>query len=351
SADGLPFDCPTCGGTPLGVKTCTSPPGAFCSAGSLEGQPCTDVLLHTDCPPGPPAARCLPPAHSTLNNLIFGPSFLTLPLTGELEISCGAVNPVTGAADCECRIVALDGVEVPAIGAVCFRPGLEPCPLSRVDCDGGTPLDLDLISEHAISFCGLNDDPNATDPNTFTGPTECEASCRSYCATLPGSYEMVNFSCEGYCDSGTKQGSICSADADCPDGDCGGGNPVQHANQCNCHCLQVGGSPSPPGAIWCNNRAGLDVENELPCDGLDVTTQSVRVCAAISSQFGGGELRNADDKGPASVLGPHSDVGQPISCQQFTTTGTDGLVMVGNVNFVDTAIGDLLSQFRTVCGP
>ena len=317
-------------------------------------QPCTDTVLHSDCPPGPPAARCLQNSHIVIHTEAFSP-LITLPLSGRLDIDCAAIDPATGKATCACELISVEGILIGGIGAVCISPGNDPCPAGEIDCDGGNALDTRVIHNHNVApaanledpeqfpvgFCGLIDLDNGHD--------ECVEMCHAYCASLPGSFVRFNSGCEGFCSEGSRHGLPCEFDSECPQGFCPGGDPVTEPHFCNCSCLEVAGAASRTGALQCNIRAGLEIEIDLPCDGQDVTTTSIKPCVPLTTEFTMGELLQANAGDPNDTIGPLSDLGAPISCAALTADNSAGLETVATISFIDTGLGDLVVQFQIAC--
>jgi hypothetical protein len=349
AADGLVFDCPACGAPSFGVQTCYANDNKFCVGGPLDGEPCTDILLHTDCPSEPnDPSRCLNESSVFLNSHVFGVPFLTVPLIGTMEMACGAPNPVTGVVQCDCDITDLEGVTINPIGHVCFQQGTEPCPVTTIDCDGGAPIDLDMVTAHDIGFCGLGDDPN-DDDIPGEGPQECIDLCEAYCADLGGIHKRTHGQCEGYCTSGPRMDIPCETDSECPGGDCAGGEPVAHENRCFCHCLETGGIPGDPGSAWCSMRAGLVIEYDPPCDELDVNFSTEKVCVSITTEDAQGLVVNAGAV-PGQTIGPLVAAGESIPCPERAANGPAGTTMVGYVGFMDSGLGDMLARFQVTCG-
>jgi cysteine-rich repeat protein len=323
---------------PIGTHICTLGADTFCVGGDRDGEPCEDPVLHTDCPPGPPTARCIQESHIVLHTELSSP-LLTLPLSGNVEIACGVVDPNTGKASCSCELMVLDGVFVPGIGAVCFKSDAQACALGEMECDGGNVLDTEMIHDHSIGLCGVFDPNN---PNA-----ECEAMCNVHCASLPGSFAYFNSGCEGSCVEGPRDGLPCTFDLDCPDGSCPGGDPVAHVDQCNCNCVEIGGIPSRPGTLQCNVRAGLVIERELPCDGNDVSITTVQLCVPFTTERATGAVLQANFG--TETIGPLSSLGTPASCAALAADVTTALEVVASMSFIDTKVGDLIVRFRIGC--
>jgi cysteine-rich repeat protein len=349
NGDGCSASCVLEG--PIGTHVCALGADTFCVGGERDREPCEDPLLHSDCPPGPPTARCIQESHIVLHNELSSP-LLTLPLSGNVEIACGAVDPNTGKASCSCEVIGLDEIFIAGLGAVCFESDAQACALGEMDCDGGNALDPEQIHDHDVAPAASLLDPNRfpfalCGINNPDGNAECEAMCEVYCASLPGSFAYSNSGCEGFCVEGPRDGLLCERDVDCPDGSCPGGDPVAHGNHCNCRCVEIGGIPSRPGALQCNVRAGLSIETALPCDGHDVTITTIQQCVPFTTERTTGEVLQANFG--TGTIGPLSSLGRATSCAALAADVTTDLEVVAAVSFIDTKLGDLMVQFRIGC--
>jgi cysteine-rich repeat protein len=337
---------------PIGTRTCALDTDAFCQGGERDGLVCVDTVEHSDCPPRAPAARCIQDSNFFIHSLSGSPQF-TLPLTGDVEIDCGAVDPNTGKAPCDCELGLIEGVDIPGIGAACIVSGFELCPPGEIDCDGGNALDTEEIHDHDVAPAA-----NVLDPNQFPlelcginnpdGNAECEAMCEVYCASLEGSFAYFNSGCEGFCVEGPRDGLPCEFDGDCPDGSCPGGDPVSHRYTCNCSCVEIAGIPSRPGALHCNIRAGLNIEGTLPCDGNDVLITTIQPCVPFTTERTTSTVLQAGSQA-SKKIGPLSASGTPTTCEALAADVSSGLDVVAAIGFIDTGLGDLVVQFRALC--
>jgi hypothetical protein len=348
----------------IGRHTCELDSDRFCVGDDPNGrpyvdQPCEDTISHSDCPPGPnladpnKSARCIQDSYFSIHSLLGSP-LVTLPLSGDVEITCDAVDPNTGKAPCDCELGEIEGVYVPGIGAACLVSGFELCPPGEIDCDGGNALDTEEIHDHDVGTVLWEQDPNRwilplcnfPDPNN--GNPRCEEMCGVYCASLEGSFAYFNSGCEGFCVEGPRDGLRCTFDVNCPDGSCPGGDPVAHRDKCNCSCMEVAGIPSRPGALHCNIRAGLNIEVGLPCDGSDVWITTIQPCVPFTTEWATGTLLQANAQA-ADKIGPLSASGTPTTCAALAADVSAGLDVVATISFIDTSLLDLVVQFRTVC--
>jgi hypothetical protein len=340
-------------------------PPAFCDGGDRDGEFCTDTANHKDCP-GPinPKARCIADSFAALNTQLAQPQ-LTLAFTGGLDVNCDlttAPDPVTGTVPCRCEIVDLETQDIRPIGWACFETK-GGCPTGFMDCDGGTPMDLQQIGEHAIGTCGFGlndpnrfpaDDPDLLDTEPGVGNSECKWLCENYCTDLndenPGmGFYVLDSGCEGYCQSGDRLDKGCDFDSDCPEGSCAGGEPVAHRNFCFCNCVQLTGDPGRPGSINCTVGVQINIEEDSPCkfdDGIDdISIFLPTTCAPLTTEYSTGQIRNANTNG-VDLIGP-LQFGNPGSCQDLATSVVAGIELLGHYIFWDSAIGDLQCQVVT----
>ncbi len=319
---------------------------------------CTQFINHSDCPPGPPTARCIVRSHAFLNTALASP-LITIPLIGDpntpqpsFAFDCGPIDPITDQAVCTCELLELEPVNLTGIGFVCFDvfPG---CPAGILDCAGGSARDTIVISNHNVGtavvdlsdeffipFCGLLDPP--------TGNAECDRMCDVYCDSLEpqGEFMPILQSCEGYCQAGPREDLFCQLDVDCPEGSCAGGDPVFHANVCGCDCLHIGGEPSRPGGLDCQAGVQILVETFAPCDTTDIFIFLPTKCVPLSTERGIGTIRNANDAiGQTLPLGEQNILeGVPINCADISNGNVSGVRLGGTANFFDSSLGDLQTE-------
>jgi hypothetical protein len=374
--DALSTDCLVVTGARIGYTLNEFKDERFCVGGDNDGLPCTDTTGHSDCPPGASIpydpnndARCLQLGFSNIN--VAGPPpddppierdrpiyILSLPLTGGSSIECGPVDPVTGTAECMCQITGIEGADAGVVGFVCFEPVTD-CNPGLIDCDGGTPLDADLFTDHDIGLCGLGvNDPNFPaddpgDPNTpGVGNSECEWLCRDYCAALPGNYDYFVSGCEGYCSGGDRPDRICDLDVECQGGSCTGNEPVNHENHCQCQCLEIGGNPARPGGFFCETGLRIVVENEGPCDYKTNPTEPKSIvgsrCGTNTTETATASIENTNlIVGYSYTLPPV--MGIPLdSCNSLAYGTSGGSTQVGHRIFHDgSGTGDQISISTT----
>jgi cysteine-rich repeat protein len=318
----------------------------ICVGGANNGLLCNAV---SDCPGGTcpnqcPAAATVPcepnwcpatPCSAPDSSISVVSSALSLDLfpQGSLDIDCGFVNGDSGESPCTCSIQ--DFVPLNFLGFVCITP-FAGCPDGKVDCDGGTALDVTVNGNHNIGSC--------------TGNADCATQCGTHCAGL--GLTTFDSGCEGFCQGGTNADMACTSDAECPGGNCAGADPVPagHLNLCNCNCIGQGGTPSSAGDMLCNVGASINLEGALPCDGTDVTIAIGSSCIPLTTADSSNVIVNANNgAGTLPAGGPALQTGAPFECNTLQSSVASGGAFVGGVGFFDSLIGDLAVQFNFVC--
>ena len=279
----------------------------------------------------------------TLNGALSSISLTTqaLPLTfaanGTLNFSCGTVAG-DGTAACTCNVVSFAPIVIPAIGDVCVNPA-GPCPAGKIDCDGGAPVNTDVVSDHNIGTCTSN--------------AGCTASCASTCTGMGAAYSPLLTGCEGFCQGGSNDEAACTNDTQCPGGSCVGGEPVQHAGTCNCVCAAGGiGGASSPGGLGCN--LGVQIDVELPSDGDCLDPDTIKLpplCAPVTTQTSTGILRDANNTAAKTIPsgGVSTATGTNISCATLSSSTTTNMKVVGALGFFDTTLGDIFARLSLTC--
>jgi hypothetical protein len=307
--------------TPVPTNTATAPPPP-----SPTPTNTAPAMVHNECDLKTGSQLFLQTAALPLN----------LPATGKFSIDCGAPG-AGGIAECSCEVLSFNTVVIPSIGDVCVNPA-SGCAPGKVDCDGGTPLDVDLNANHTIGTCSSN--------------AQCAASCEAHCVALGAGYALQSFGCEGYCQGGSNDEAECSRDSECPGGQCPGGEPVAHFDNCNCVCSGTGvGDASGAGGLSCN--LGTQINVELPSNGRcgdAVTIQLAPVCGAVTSETSKGIILKANNS-PASLppTGPESVDGARISCANLQAHNITDLKLIGQLAFFDSTLGDIRSRNTFVC--
>ena len=342
----------------IGSHATVQDPTAFC-----EDEPnttCNDVLFGTDCASGDCIAAG---SHSIISN----PTGIEIPflLEGEGAVECDVVDPDTGIAACRCSTGDLVGQDVSVLGALCFRarPDLE-CDDGIVDCDGGAPMDQELVLNHNIGpvvnnldpqqfpvqFCGL------LDPNR--AHEECSDMCDLYCPTLGASFIQTSSNCEGFCVGGPLDGISCTLHSDCcvgqctlDDGACSGGSlVVPHRNVCHCNCLAQGiGAPGRPGALRCEAALQAWIESDLPCDQLDISIILLGGCVPLTTESSIGRGLNSGNQTGVS-FDAVALMGEPggRTCVDLAQSVTSGGRTVGHTGTYDSTIGDVFTNANNV---
>ena len=265
---------------------------------------------------------------------------LPLPLTptGTFSITCGAKG-ADGTAPCECNLMQFSPVVIPSIGDVCVNPATG-CAPGKIDCDGGSALDVSLDANHNIGTCTTN--------------AQCATACDAHCASLGAGVTRQSYGCEGYCLGGTNTGAECGRDSECPGGSCTGGEPVTHFDTCNCVCAGTGGgSAGGAGSMACN--LGTQINVELPSNGRCGDTATIQlppVCGNVTTRASSGLVRNSNNTPGATIpasMPPSVLQGASVSCDAFKGGSVAGLKLVGQLGFFDSTLGDIRSGNTFVC--
>ena len=263
---------------------------------------------------------------------------LTLTPTGSFSIDCGAPG-AGGTAACACELIQFDAVVIPAIGDVCVNPAAG-CAPGLVDCDGGSPIDVNLNADHDIGDCTSN--------------AACATACDAHCASLGTGFARQSFGCEGHCQGGTNDAAVCTRDSECPGGQCPGGEPVGHANTCNCVCAGDNlGDAARAGGLYCN--LGTQINVELPssgaCGDQPVTIQLPPVCGGVTTETSTGVVNDANNSTGVTIpaTGPESVDGVNLTCDALKAKTITGLTLKGQLGFFDSTLGDIRSRNTFVC--
>ena len=277
---------------------------------------------------------------ATGSQLFLQTAALPLPLnpTGTFSVTCGAVG-ADGTASCECNLMQFGPVVIPAIGDVCVNPATG-CAPGKIDCDGGSALDVSLDANHNIGTCTTN--------------AQCATACDAHCASLGAGVTRQSYGCEGYCLGGTNTGAECGRDSECPGGSCTGGEPVTHFDTCNCVCAGTGGgSAGGAGSMACN--LGTQINVELPSNGRCGDTATIQlppVCGNVTTRTSSGLVRNANNTANATIpasMPPSVVQGASVSCDAFKGGSVAGLKLVGQLGFFDSTLGDIRTGNTFVC--
>ncbi len=355
----------------LGTHMSELDASAICEGGANNGQECTDVAFHSDCPDG----LCIAVASSLIiANPLFGEDGVEIVArtVSTNEITCGEVDPEDGTASCTIESLGVEGSPIFPIGHLCFlpRPDLN-CPTGLIDCDGGTPMDQQVMMHHNVAIFA-----NQTDPTTYPvatcgqldpdclgqgGPDcnandECSDMCDLWCDSLGPEFVQEESGCEGFCQAteGPKLGATCTLHADCAtsqqptinDVSCTGGSVASaHRNACQCECVAMGvGAPSRPGAYQVELGLQIWIEQAGPCDQTDVSIVLEPDCVAFTTErVTGTALRVGDDASQSYDSLPL--VGDPgAGCAALQSSGRSGSRLGALSGNFDSAIGDTLSR-------
>jgi hypothetical protein len=358
---------------------CSYDPHAFCVGGDKHLEPCLDVAFAEQiCWPNG-QGMCVGNTSGFFTTADSPPSGgADIAVAARVSVLFGPVDPNTGIASARFSLTGpSDPISLGPIGDVCLFPAPdEICDEPGfIDCDGGTPLDKDEQMFHNIGLCGIADighDPNDTDPNNYTGGPECLAMCEAKCDELtadpnyPYVYQRIpsRSQCEGYCIGGHKHDLPCTFDVDCAfdtdpitpgiqwdltglSGMCQGGEPVAHAHACTCLCRGIGGAPGRPGAFHSEQAVYSNVEQNAPCDGVDITMFSP-TCNAHATERFQTTIINVDMSGSDLVFPPER--GNPAMCQQLIDRNAELMFFRAHTTTTDDATsGDNSALSRAAC--
>jgi hypothetical protein len=111
--------------------------------------------------------------------------------------------------------------------------------------------------------------------------------------------------------------------------------------------LQVGGDPSPAGALNCEGGVQISVENAPPCNAGTITIYLLPKCIPVSSEMGMGIILDANLNYGTSVGGRELH-GVPGSCTDVGNGVLSGVKLVGSGHAMDSNIGDLQVEVELV---
>jgi hypothetical protein len=338
-----------------------------------EGTPCEDDVFNLDCPvdnsdPMYPDFRgdCFSPSHAEWFISACAPpyaqgttdcSFHGIASSSSatvIRFDFGNLDPNTGTAPLEAHLNRVSLVDMGVLGAACLYDGesFPACTGGMIDCDGGTGLDVMGEHNHTVGTCGLSDDPNA-DPSTYTGPSDCEALCESYCTSV--GKQVHNPGCGGYCRDGVFDGHMCRLDLECvvtdpnsglldmdASGECVGPEPADpHTNNCQCQCMGIGGAPSRPGGMYFHLPVITSVEADKPCDLLDVT-MSTNSCVSHTTETLTNVIHEMNlDPGHIDLWVPPVTGPAPATCAALLAGDINGMEIQANNWSLDGGLGDM----------
>lgn len=292
------------------------------------------------CPPlGSHVCTLVPGVTASRLELSIAAVAMPIPLTmsGSTRITCGSVD-VDGKAECTCEIISIDPINLPGVGVLCITPTSEPCPPAPVDCDGGTPLNVDLLSDGNIGMC--------------EGNAACAGTCDTACAA-EGRVRLSS-GCTGYCSMGTMQ--VCTSDAQCAQADsgsCNGPNTGLVPDICQCSCVNTAaGGEGRKGEAQCYLGATLTVEaaTGVLCDGQDVTIDVGSLCIPQTTSMAQTLIINANGgDGTVPRNGATGATGVPVTCGQFASGDLTGLQVRGAANFFGSTLGDIANIIYAQC--
>lgn len=296
---------------------------------------------------------------------------LSFKLRGSIQVTCGEEDG-SGKAECTCNINNIDPITINGIGTVCINPRDTPCDPRPIECNGGSPLGVDLVSNGNIGSCTGNDD--------------CSTKCDTFCGGIGSVQPASGSGCIGFCTLGTMK--ACSTDADClpDDGACNGPDNSSHNGTCQCQCLNyAAGAAARPGEMQCNLGSTLKVvATGSPCTAppmidvgsscIPITTQQATTvidnanfvyhCSATTSASCSGPGMDSECRPPTCpdcapdetcvpatlpASGPFTVDGAQIACSDLQSSNLSALKLRGVVNFFGSALGDIVSVLSSNC--
>jgi hypothetical protein len=262
-----------------------------------------------------------------------------LPASGSVNVTCGSPG-VGGTAACTCAVNSFDPISIPSIGLVCINP-VGGCPSGVIDCDGGTPVGVNMQADHNITQANPNCTSNAG----------CSTQCDAFCATKGPGFAQIGSGCEGFCLGGTNDEAACTRDTQCPGGSCVGGEPVAHGGKCGCSCAAQGqGAPGGAGGLSCNLGVQINVIVGVGTCASPPTIKLAPLCGPLSSENASSRLFHAGNgAGNLPVPAALTQTGTSTSCATLATSTTTGLKLVGGLGFFDSTLGDILSAQTLIC--
>jgi hypothetical protein len=254
-----------------------------------------------------------------------------------VAFSAGAPG-AEGVGSAGCDVIEIAPIPISGLGVVCVSPDTG-CPEGRRDCDGGTRLGQNVISDANTGMCTSN--------------TQCEATCNG----LSAGRQLLQFGCTGFCSAGAQQ--ACTRDVDClpNDGACNGPDPVFPAGICQCTWLDASFEEfgaSDAGDFQCNLGTSLVVhEFQTPAScSAPIRINVGQTCIPLNTQRVSARVLNAGGVAgrtvPAGVLQNVAD-GTGISCEAFDAGNLTDMKAVGAINFFGSALGDLSVRLTAVC--
>ncbi len=366
----------------IGSHVTVNTPFSICEGGSNDGEECSDPAFHKGCVPG---GLCIAKENFLIQeNPIGGLIKQIVALTDSTtEITCGAVDPIDGTAECATVNLGTDpnGFPINPIGVLCSRPRPDlNCEPGLIDCDGGTPMDQDIVQNHNVVPIAQAADPDRFPfPDCLTNPDDvndlsclgtggpscvanqtCSDMCDLYCASLGPAYKQSSSGCEGICQTQDpnhpKFGAACASHGACcrttecnlDDISCQGGSlGAPHAGQCACVCQARGiGAPSRPGASMTSTGFQGWVESAQPCDQLDIAIVLDAGCLDFTTELSTALVLNAGaQEGVSWEATPL--MGSPGSCANLATSVSLATTVAHGPN-ADSTIGDIVTRFFTV---
>lgn len=240
-----------------------------------------------------------------------------------------------GGLECDCSVGRFDAVNIPGIGEVCIAPHA-PCDARPADCDGDTPLDVNVHADHNIGECSSRED--------------CQNKCDVFCGDLGSGYFRQASTCEDFCIGGERDGQECGFNADCPGGACGGPDGGDDGHICECVCAEVGVGEPTQGNVSCSLGVAISVELDGSgvCGDIPPAITLAPVCGELTTGTSNARLDNVANM-PGLSIEPAPVTGVPTTCENLRAGNIVGATLVGHLAFFGSAIGDILTENVFIC--
>lgn len=250
----------------------------------------------------------------------------------QVEMQCRDAEG--GGLECDCNVGRFDAVNIPGIGEVCIAP-FSPCPSRPADCEGDTPLDINVHADHNIGECSSRED--------------CQDQCDAFCTDIGEGYFRQASTCEDFCIGGERDGEECGMNTDCPGGACGGPDGGADGHICECVCAEVGVGEPTAGNVSCSLGVAITVELGASgiCGDVEPTITLAPVCGELTTGTSNARLDNVANT-PGSIEVPPA-IGVPSTCEDLRDGNLVGSTLVGHLAFFGSAIGDILAENVFIC--
>lgn len=289
------------------------------------------------------------PNQSLLGLCLLGQCIPPYGASGEFGVECAEGSGAGGAGtrDCSCSFIRFDPVEIPGVGFACVTaPESGECPDGVQDCNGTTSVNIDSVTDHETGPC--------------SGNADCATKCDAYCAGLEPAKVRFSAACESFCQGGDRVNEPCECDnipaatcnpastLFCPNSSCEGKDNEADID-CHCQCIDesFGDTANAAGSMRCRLPTAIRVESGLPCDGQGVLVRLPPLCAPLTTGTNVTFLNHLNEL--TDVAEPAPLEGSPVACSVIDGGSVSDMVMVGNLTFFDSTVGDIISQLTLKC--